>query len=391
MSQKDIAGAEQQAKPYLQKLIDVVGAKGTVLMLGLLGAAAAGSAYPSTDDGRHTLVLAGSLLITLALAAAVAVDRAVGDTDEVDVVGVTMTVLAAAYTTAVALGAVPGWRYAGVSAVLLLGVVAVDYLRAAGEDDPLQLDVVGFVVAELLVVYAVLVYAGWTEIAHHPAFAALAFVVASTFLAVTAGYSVVRREVVVSPESELNELLVAVLREVKDVADEDVRADISSQLRLMAEKLDGYSLPTEIEDRYGGVPVVLPDEEPTWRKGEASTESVFEAAREERTTGYALHGEDLHLFRNGGHVLSFVEGEYTDEPTGVDADCRVYETSHAMVNQLESILPAAHEELPEPEPEAEEAETVSGESQKVLNVGGQEVDIQEMFEKADDIIEDLSE
>ncbi len=382
--------------------------KGFFLLGGLVAMAALASAYSAVEPelpGATPLAVTSGVVLTLALGFAVALDRIVWPESGLDLPGVAMVLIAAAFTVVASLGFVPSWRFALFSSFFLFAVVAADYvyrsnpnvkfgeteLSSLDSDDLTHLDVVGFVFSELLLVYAIVVYAGWSSFAHHPVFPSLAFVLVSTFFAVVAGYRVVREEVFITPDTDLNEVLVGLVRETKDVEDDVLRRDIASKLRSMSEVLDGVSLPTDVRDKYGTVPTVLPDEEPDHEVERCGMEEMLDEADRRRHTGYVLHGDDVYLTRNGALVTSFVGGEYTQEPSSkLETEARFHETTHAVVNQLEEVLPRDERDRIEPEPVADEKTEPASTEDKMIQVGGQEVDIDDMFQRADDIIEDLS-
>lgn len=405
---------EVDAEPYFAKLLEVLGVKGVVLLALLVAVTALGSAWPTVEagiPGLESLAVTGGLVVTLALGFAVALDQVLWPETGFDFVGGVMVLIAAAFTVMASLGFVPGWQFALFSSFFLFAAVVGDYFynrqpglkfgegRATTDDvdELMNLDVVGFVFSELLLVYAIVVYAGWSSFAHHPVFPALAFVLISGFFAVVAGYRVIRETVVVRPDEDFNEILVGLLRETRDVEDAVLRRDIAAKLRDMAESLDGVSIPTNVRDKYGGVPVVLPEDAPDHVVENSEVDRVLQRASDRRHTGYVLHGEDVHVTRNGTQVASFVGGEYTDEDQGGrKADGRMYETTHGVVNQLESVIPEKRSEAMAPEPLSEREAAMQEESEKtaeedqVIQVGGQEVDLDDMFQRADDIIDDLS-
>lgn len=411
MSSTETSKEEVQARPYVAKLVSLVGVKGFVLLGALVAMAALASAYSTVEEsmpGATPLAVTSGVVLTLALGFSVALDRAIWPDSGVDWPGVSMVLIATAFTVMVSLGVVPSWRFALFSAFFLFASVVADYvyessfgirfgeaeLNPRDSDQLTELDVVGFVFSELLLVYGIVVYAGWSSFAHHPVFPSLAFVLVSTFFAVVAGYRIVRERVFVTPDTDFNEVLVGLVRETKDVEDEVLRRDIATKLRSMAEALSGVKLPTRVRDKYGGVPVVLPHEDPDSTMNGCGVDELLDEASRRRHTGYALHGDDVHMFRNGTLVNSFVGGEYTDEPSNVrEAEARLFETTHAVVNQLEAVLPRSGRGRVEPEPEPETTETQEAAAEtgdQVIQVGGQEVDIDEMFRRADDIIDDLS-
>lgn len=406
----------EETRSYVSKLAEVMGVKGTVVLLALLAMTSLGSLAPNYASGYY----AGALL-SIALLIAVVADKwlSVGD-DEFDRVGIAMFLVAAAYTamkyletTAAGSYASIEWLFALAGAVFVLAAVINDYWRSGEklEDytwkktdtrtpELLRIDLVGFLAAEILVVYSLLRAGGWTAFVHSPAFPALAFVVASSFFALVAGYTVITREIEVSGiGDEFHELLIGVIRGLKDLEDDDVREDIAERMRLIAENVRGVTLTSVIEDRYGGIPVVLPTFDPVAWYEDTGLYDVLDDVKGEGVTGYIVWDDNVILLRNGNVVKYYVGGEYGDETDKLDegrVDADVFELPHSVLNELQTITPRPYEEVeeaPEPEEREEEEKEVAEKEggEKTIDVGGNEVDIQEMFEKADEIMEELSE
>ena len=404
MTGTTVAAGENVQGTYFRRLADVLGAKGAVALV-----AFPVSAIVSSILSEPTALAVAGFVFTTAFLYALVVDRERSPTDDFDPVGVAFAVLAAGYTVLAVTGVGVGSLAAFVGAVVVLAAVVYGYVFHEGvpedlssdslremESDPLHIDVVGFAVAEILVVYSVLLGTGWGGFARSNAFAALAFVVFVGTVAVFAGYAVVTREIVVSrTDDEVHELLFGVLGDVGQIEDDVLRNDVASKMRLVAECLDGVKLPTEVEDEYGEVPVVLSTRRPDARRVEATTDELFNVATDRDFTGYAVHGDVVYLFRNGVLVKWYEDGEYghdSDEPDDRVADATFHALDHTTLNHLDDVTPQ-EEDVVEPdevEPEEDDEEEAEEESEmKTLNVGGEEIDMEEMFEKADEVMDEL--
>ncbi|MFP4188488.1 MAG: hypothetical protein ACLFR5_03660 [Halobacteriales archaeon] len=404
MTGTTVAAGENVQGTYFRRLVDVLGAKGAVALIAFPVSAVASSTVSDT-----TALAVGGFVFTTAFLYALVVDRERSPTDDFDPVGVAFAVLAAGYTVLAVTGVGVGALVAFVGAVVVLGAVVYGYVFHEGvpddlssdalteiEADPLHIDVVGFAVAEILVVYSVLLGTGWGEFARSQGFAALAFVVYVGTVAVFAGYAVVTREIVVSrTDDEVHELLFGVLGDMAQIDDAVLRDDVASKMRLVAECLDGVKLPTVVEDKYGEVPVVVSTRRPDARRVEVPTDEVFELAKEREFTGYVVHGDAVLLFRNGVLAKWYADGEYGHDADGLEdrvSDATFHSLDHTTLNHLDDVTPQ-DEDVVEPdevEPEDDEDDdTDDTGGSKTLNVGGEEIDMEEMFEKADEVMEEL--
>jgi hypothetical protein len=400
-----VAAGDNVQGTYFRRLADVLGAKGVVALV-VFPASAVVSTYVSDT----TAVAVAGFVFTTAFLYALVVDRERSATDEFDPVGVAFALLAAGYTLLSVAGVGVVAPAAFVGALVVLGAVVYGYVFHEGvpddlssdslsemESDPLHIDVVGFAVAEILVVYSLLLATGWTEFARSEAFAVLAFLVYVGTVAAFSGYAVVTREIVVSrTDDEVHELLFGVLSDVSQIDDAVLRNDIASKMRLVAEGLDGVKLPTEVKDEYGEVPAVLSTRNPEARRVEATTEEVVDVAVDKGFTGYVVHGEYVLLFRNGVLAKWYADGEYGHDTDGVEgevADAGFHALDHMTLNHLDDVTPKKERVLEPDEVDTDEDDDADDEdgTSKTLNVGGEEIDMQEMFEKADEVMEELSE
>lgn len=408
MSGTTVAAGENVEKTYFRRLFDVLGAKGTVVLATFPVTIAVLSVAPEAfDKGVAGLILAAAFVY------AVFVDKHADKKDEIDSVGVSFVVVSLLYSVLSLTGIGFGWKSAFVASVLILGAVAYDYafqggvpeeipdIQQAEEDvDPLTIDVVGFVVAEILLVYAILLATGWGSFANSPAFGSLAFLVYTGTAAAFAGYAVVTREVVVSRTSdEVHEILVGVLGDLRDIEQDILRKDIASKMRRASETLDGVKLPTNVEDEYGEVPAVISTRRPDRREAGISSKELLDKAAEDRFTGYVVHGDNVLVFRNGmlSKYYRSGEGEYGYEAAdleGETGDATFHSLDHPTLNDLDDITPK-EEEVTDPEEIKEEMEAEEEEEEEeddqMLDIGGEEINMDEMFQKADEIMDDLSE
>jgi hypothetical protein len=404
MSGTTVAAGENVQETYFRRLVDVLGAKGAVALVSFPV-----SVLVSTVVSDAVTVAVVGFVFTTAFLYALVVDRERSPADEFDPVGVSFAVLAAGYTILAVTGIGVGALSSFVGALAVLAAVVYGYVFHEGvpddlssealremEADPLHIDVVGFAVAEILVVYSVLLATGWGEFARSQGFAALAFVVFVGTVAVFAGYAVVTREIVVSrTDDEVHELLFGVLGDVGQIDDDVLREDVASKMRLVAECLDGVKLPTEVEDEYGEVPVVLSTRRPDARHVEATTDEVIDVATERGFTGYVVHSDAVLLFRNGVLAKWYEDGEYGHDKEGIEervADATFHTLDHTTLNHLDDVTPQDEDVVEPDEVEPDEGDEDDDEDtggSKTLNVGGEEIDMEEMFEKADEVMEEL--
>lgn len=389
------------------RLLDVLGAKGIVVLAAFPAVFSVSAAF----QGSVNRVAVG-LLFAVAFLYALVLDKERSPTDDIDLVGVSFVVVSAGYSVSVVVLGVAGVTAlaALAGAGVVFAAVVYEYVFAEGtpedlsadsirdvESDPLHIDVVGFAVVELIVVYSVLLATGWGELANSAVFGALAFLVYVSTVATFAGYAVVTREVVLSrTDDEVHEILVGVLGDISAIDDDVLRQDISSRMRLVADCLDGVKLPTEVEDEHGEVPVVLSTRRPDARRLEATPDEVIDAAAEKGFTGYVVLDGAALLFRNGAMSKYYRDGEYGYDPDELGdtvADATFHSLDHLTLNELDDVTPKDEDVVDPDEVEAEEdeEETEEEEKSKTLNVGGEEIDMEEMFEKADEVMEDLSE
>jgi hypothetical protein len=413
MSGDALAVSGKRESTYLRRLLGVLGAKGIIVLV----------AFPAvvllSADDVHPVLAGGLLAGGFVYAVLVDADSSVVDlhpdtevklkqqktiAERVDAVGVVFVLLALGYTVLSVWGIPVDWRATVVAAGVVLGAVVYDYVAGDDEGDHLSVDVVGFAVAEVLVLRAVVTGTGWLEFADSATFGAIAFLVYGGTVAAFAGHEAVTREVVVSrTDDEIHRTLFGVLGNVRTVEDGTTRTKMAAEMRRAAGSLDGVELPSVVEDDEGAVPVVASTRQPDGRLFTTDADEVLQTAADEGFTGYVVYGNDVLIFRNGGLSKFYVDGEY-----GYDArelsdrvtEATFHSLDHSTLNELDEVTPneergaavVTDEEEKESAEDEDTAETVGSEEDEGTNkleIGGEEIDMEEMFEKADDIIDEL--
>lgn len=412
MSGDALAVSGKRESTYLRRLLGVLGAKGMIVLV----------AFPAvvllSADDVHPVLAGGLLAGGFVYAALVDADSSVVDlhpdtevklkqqktiAERVDAVGVVFVLLALGYTVLSVWGIPVDWRATVVAAGVVLGAVVYDYVAGDDEGDHLSVDVVGFAVAEVLVLRAVVTGTGWVGFADSATFGAIAFLVYGGTVAAFAGHEAVTREVVVSrTDDEIHRTLFGVLGNVRTVEDGTTRTKMASEMRRAAGSLDGVELPSVVEDDDGAVPVVASTRQPDGRLFTTDADEVLQTAADEGFTGYVVYGNDVLIFRNGGLSKFYVDGEY-----GYDArelsdrvtEATFHSLDHSTLNELDEVTPneergaavVTDEEKKESAEDEDTAETSETEDEGTnkLEIGGEEIDMEEMFEKADDIIDEL--
>lgn len=420
MSGDALAVGRKTERTYFRRLARVLGAKGAVVLI----------AFPAvvllTAEDIHP-VFAGGILAG-AFGYALVVDSDSGSeeiyegsnvkikTDEplmekIDGVGLSFVVLTLGYVLVSYWEIGVDWRMTAVAAGVIFGAVVYDYgFGSDGEGE--EVDIVGFAVAEVLVVYSIVIGTGWEAFGNSATFGVLAFLVYAGTVAGFAGYAVVTREVIVSrTDDEIHEALIGATAEVYylDEVEGDARYGLASYLRRASESLDGVRVPTLVNDGEGRVPIVVSTRSPDGRLFATDTDEILETAKEERLTGYAVYGNNVLFFRNGTLSKYYHDGEFgfdADELEDSVTEATLHALDHSTLVDLDDVTPKP-ETVKSKEESDEEEETLEiaaepgtdgsdeddegGEGGQKLDIGGDEIDMEEMFEKADEVMDEIDD
>jgi len=387
---------EKVQKTYFRKLLDALGARGLVLLLALPMVTALGTFSPETV--REPVA---GVLLTVTLVAAFFLDERWFPDEEIDIVGVSLIAVAVAYTGIKLAGFSFSWWVGFLSAVFVFGAVLYEYISGGTDDETIQyteadvirVDIVGLVAAETLLFYAILRAAGWGNFAHSATFGVIVFILYTATVSAFAGYNVVTRQPrEITIDDEMYDKIIGVVREVRDVSSDGVRNALATKIRLVIEGLEGVKLPTKIQDRYGEIPIILPTHAPAAVLTQAQTDEVIKEAEDAEFTGYVVHGDRTLLFRNGALFKYYHDGDYGYEKKEVPktvADTTYHELSHSSVNEIDDLTPKKESVItPDEAKEKREVERTSS-SDEVLEVGGNKINMDEMFERADEVIEEI--
>jgi len=435
MAEEVVAADEKVQETYLRRLFEALGYKGVAVLFAVPAALAVTAVFRGVNPTLPALAVAA------VFAAATAADTRLDPTSSLDTVGAAFVAVSAGYAAILYAGMTFVWVHGVAAAGLVLGSVGYEYLSKGGDGgigeihaedvDPLHLDIVGFVVAEVLVVYSVLHSTAWGDFADSPVFVALAYLLFVSTVAAFAGYAVITREIVVSRTSdEVHAALVSILKDLMEVSDGELRRKLALNARRVAECLDGLRMPTDVEDRYGRVPVVLSTRKPDLNRMDLTTEQVVEIADRAGFTGYVTLEDVVFVFRNGSLSKRYEGGGYAADVVGAEDlvdDASFYSLEYPTVMNLLEITPdeggiadplAAVEEIQDKEVDESakvgQSLSIGGEEvevdemfsiteelvdespkatggEKKLDVGGDEIDVDALMDRADDVIEELSE
>lgn len=268
----------------------------------------------------------------------------------------------------------------------------------------ISVDVVGFAVAEVLVLRSVVTSTGWVEFADSLTFGAIAFLVYVGTVAAFSGHAAVTREVIVSrTDDEIHGTLFGVLGNLRIIDDKTTRKKMAAEMRRAAASLDGVELPSVVEDKEGAVPVVVSTRQPDGRLFTGEVKEVLETAAEDGFTGYVVYGDGVLIFRNGGLAKFYVDGEYGYDARELEdkiTEATFHSLDHATLNDLDDVTPSEErgvavvtdeedETVPVEDGTAAEGDKREGGDGDKIEIGGEKIDVEEMFEKADEIIDEL--
>lgn len=417
------------SRSFVDSVADLITVKGIVLVLYL--SVITGVSFVA-GRAAHGF-LAGAGLAPL-LAAAVAYDYS--RNDRLDYVGVAAVGIVAAYTALEYIGVLQDLWFPVSASLLLLATSAYGAWRE-GVDDAAEfvehLDVVGLHGGVLLLLYSLLLAGAPLEFIYAPVFPAVLLFFSVSLLVTTIAYAT---RAPPAASDELHHRLVSVVRGLEDVSDED-RERLGEHVRAVAQALTGVAVPSRVTVDDGPVPVVLPVADPPVYESDGA-DDLLSHAKESRITGYAVDNGDVVLFRNGMPTRYYLADEdrfgHDVLPDGRFEDARLYTAAYTFVDAVESVVPDAGagvegdewaedavervedvgetvdsllegetDGTDEAEPEAadSDAETEPDEDDEAkpelsedddrgsgkIDVGGDELDLDEMFDKAEDLFD----
>lgn len=429
-------------------ILETAGVKGIVLVLYLVAVTAAGSMYGvSFVEG----VLPGGLLVALlalGLLTEVSLLRRPIDHIGVLVMVIALAYTAIEYL-AVYEGVLvkQGVWFPMAAAAVLLGAVTVDAVRnrsGPGFDvvDMMgNVDIVGLYGGMLLIVYGLLVQGGQIDFLYTPYFPAFALAFAVSILLTSAAY-ISRAAAEADDGGQLHRRLVSVIGSLTDVEDDEEKREIAQHVRAVAGALNGIEIPSEVEDDEGRVPLVLPVSHNQIAFRSSSLDDALDRAAEAEMVGFVADVDQNVIFVAGGEPVRFYHQateRYDDEigrlreTAAFKDDVRGYMAGSALVDDVLDVTPepsGAADLLEETEAEIERrlgepdrgsddggSETMaagsSGESDVQpteeqyditdiedveetqgagdgvdLDVGGRDIDLEEMLEEANKVFDE---
>jgi len=410
------------SRSFLGSVADLITVKGVALVL-----------YLSTITGvsvvagraAHGFVTGGVLAVLLISAVVFEYTRY----DRTDYVGVASVGVAVGYTALEYVGTLQNLWFPVSAAVVLLVTSGYQAWRdevADAAEFVEHLDIVGLHGGVLLLLYSLLLAGAPLEFIYAPVFPAVLLFFALSLLVTTIAYATR------SPSTDSDELhhrLVSVVRGLEDIDDEN-REKLGEHVRAVAQALTGVAVPSRVTLDDGSVPVVLPATEPPIYESDGA-DDLIGRIRETGLTGYAVDGGDVMLVKNGTPTVYYLAEEdrfgHADVlPDGRFENARLYADAYVFVDAVESVVPepgssvegdewaedavdrvedvqddvdallAVDEKRDEKtvtssdgaeEDDGSDEEDDTDDQTGRIDVGGDELDLDEMFDKADEMFD----
>ena len=416
------------SRSFLGSIADLITAKGVVLILYLSVITGV-----SVVAGRAAHGFLAGIGLTVLLVAAVVFDYF--HYRRLDYVGVASVAVAGTYTGLEYVGVLQSLWFP-VSASLLLLLTSGYQAWRDDVDDAAEfvehLDIVGLHGGVLLLLYSLLLAGAPLEFIYAPVFPAVLLFFAVSLLVTTIAYAT-RSPSVAS--DELHHRLVSVVRGLGDIDDREDRERLGEHVRAVAQALSGVAVPSRVTVEDGAVPIVLPATGPPVYEADGA-DDLIRRVEETGVTGYAVEDGDVMLFKNGTPTRYYLDEEnrfgHPDVlPDGRFENARLYPAAYVFVDSVESVVPEPGKSV-EGDEWAQDAvervedvqesvdslldddETRSGPDENVMtesdkesdepnedegpnedktedagkiDVGGDELDLDEMFEKADEMFD----
>lgn len=413
------------SRSFLGSVADLITVKGVVLILYLSVITGV-----SVVVGRaaHGFVAGGGLAVLLVAAVVFEYVRY----DRVDHVGVASVIIAVVYSALEYVGTLQNLWFPVSAAVLLLATSGYQAWRddvADAAEFVEHLDIVGLHGGVLLLLYSLLLAGAPLEFIYAPVFPAVLLFFAVSLLVTTIAYAT-RTPSVAS--DELHHRLVSVVRGLDDIDDEN-REKLGEHVRAVAQALSGVAVPSRVTVEDGPVPVVLPATDPPVYEADG-VDNLMRRIEKSGVTGYAVEDGDVILVKNGTPTRYYLDEEdrfgHPDVlPEGRFESARLHSDAYVFVDAVESVVPEPGESveadewaedavesvedvqdsvdtlLTADEPDAGSDTSVSegGEDTEEddeetdgsddtnragkIDVGGDELDLDEMFDKADEMFD----
>lgn len=323
------------SRSFLGSIADLITVKGVVLVL-----------YLSVITGVSLVVgraahgfVAGAVLAFL-LAGAVAFERA--RYGRLDYVGVASVTVAAAYAALEYVGTLQDLWFPVSASVLLLVTSGYQAWRddvSSAAEFVEHLDVVGLHGGVLLLLYSLLLAGAPLEFIYAPVFPAVLLFFAVSLLVTTIAYATRSPSVAAD---ELHHRLVSVVRGLEQVDDEEDRNRLGEHVRAVAQALTGVPVPSRVVVEDGPVPVVLPASRPVYEAD--GVDDLLRRAEDTEATGYAVDDGDVLLIKKGTPTRYYLSEEdrfgHPDAlPDGRFGSARLYTATYAFVDAVASVVP----------------------------------------------------
>jgi hypothetical protein len=410
------------SRSFLGSVADLITVKGVVLILYLSVITGV-----SVVAGRaaHGFLTGGALVLLLVAATVFEYVRY----DRLDYVGVASVCIAVAYTVLEYVGTLQNLWFPVAAAVTLLATSGYQAWRddvADAAEFVEHLDIVGLHGGVLLLLYSLLLAGAPLEFIYAPVFPAVLLFFAVSLLVTTIAYAT-RSPSVAS--DELHHRLVSVVRGLDEIDDEN-REKLGEHVRAVAQALTGVAVPSRVTLDDGPVPVVLPATGPPVYEAD-DADDLMRRVEGSGLTGYAVDGDDVMLVKNGTPTLYYLSeedrfGHAELLPDGRFEGANLYADAYVFVDAIESVVPepgrsvdgedwaedavervedvqdsvdtlltadekGAEEAVTSPDSDEEEGdedtEDADGDGPGKIDVGGDEIDLDDMFEKADEMFD----
>lgn len=399
MKQAAKVGGTATPRSFVDSILDLLTAKGVILILYL--SVLTGISVVS-GTAVHGFVPGVVLTVTLVAGTVFEYKRR----SRVDSVAVVTVVATAAYTALEYIDILQEVWFPVAVSVSLLATAGYESWREGFENTAEfveNLDIVGLHGGVLLLLYAILLAGAPLDFIYAPVFPAVLLFFAVSLVVTTVAYATRSPSV---ESDELHHKLVSVVSGLEGINESEERQELARHVLAVAQALTGVKLPSRVSVNGGYVPVVLPVSGTPYRS-EGGLSTLSQKLEEAGITGYAVDDGDVLLVKSGTPTLCYLsdEDEYRVPQDLSDdrfSDAVIYSAPFSFIDSVESLVQApeaTEDETASGEMDTEQAETeaetgrVSGkegderEEPATLDIGDDEIDLDEMFEKADEMFD----